>query len=99
MNLRFGAFAHTITSFFVPTRRGFRLVSVAITALFSALLTGCGGNGYLIDASEEGGEAFIFFAGVVVFLAFALFSMDRIRRRYDGTDPSSDSDLDSDDSN
>ena len=35
----------------------------------------------LIDATEEGGEAFIAFTIMVVIFAFTLFMMDRVRRR------------------
>jgi hypothetical protein len=40
----------------------------------------------LIDASKQGGEAFIAFAGMVFLFAGSLFYMDRIRRRRDEHD-------------
>lgn len=40
----------------------------------------------LIDATEEGGEAFVAFTIMVVIFAFTLFYMDRVRRRRSGED-------------
>lgn len=51
----------------------------ALLAGLLVLLTGC--EGYLIDASTQGGEAFIAFVVMVVLFTISLFAMDRIRRR------------------
>ena len=37
----------------------------------------------LIDATSQGGEAFVAMTLMVVIFAFTLFMMDRIRRRHD----------------
>lgn len=57
-----------------------------LTATALAAMAGPAGAQQLIDATEEGGEAFIAFTVMVVIFTFTLFMMDRIRRRRTGED-------------
>ena len=63
-------------------------IRVAVLALVAVVaLGGCSG-GYLIDASEQGGEAFIGFVIMVVIFAFGLFYMDRVRAKHEDKESS-----------
>lgn len=57
-----------------------RARTIALALLGAIGLGGCSG-GYLVDASSQGGEAFIGFVLMVVIFAFGLFYMDRVRQR------------------
>ena len=57
-----------------------RIRILALAAVAVVALGGCSG-GYLIDASEQGGQAFIGFVLMVVIFALGLFYMDRIRQK------------------
>jgi hypothetical protein len=64
------------------TRRSRTAVCLALLSA-TALVAGASPAGaqQLIDATEEGGEAFIAFTVMVVIFTFTLFMMDRVRRR------------------
>jgi len=55
-----------------------RILSVALVV--ATLASGCTG-GYLIDASEEGGQAFVGFVIMVSIFTAGLFYMDRVRAK------------------
>lgn len=57
-----------------------RMRILAGAVLVATMASGCTG-GYLIDSSEEGGQAFVGFVIMVAIFTAGLFYMDRVRAK------------------